>query len=99
MCYDAGSTVNRSETVGLSLHFQFRVYFRSGQYTIIDFNSTVTVVEDKTEEDDGFAVSTTLVAAGVLVNYLGISADDYSKNHASEPINTSQLTVEQEIMS
>ena len=37
------------------------------EYTVIDFNSTVAVVVDTAEEDDdGFAVSNTLVLAGLL---------------------------------
>ena len=58
---------NRSQIVEVRVSI-FDVEFTSEvvEYTIIDFNSTITVVEDKTEADDGFAVSTTLVVAGIL---------------------------------
>ena len=91
--------VNRSETVEVRVSI-FDSEFTSEvvEYTIIDFNSTVTVVEDKTEEDDGFAVSTTLVAAGVLgLIILVLVLMIILRTMRSEPINTSQLTVEQEI--
>tara|TARA_B100000003_G_scaffold96354_1_gene86412 strand:- start:1350 stop:4142 length:2793 start_codon:yes stop_codon:yes gene_type:complete len=90
--------VNRSETVEVRVSI-FDSEFTSEvvEYTIIDFNSTVTVVEDKTEEDDGFAVSTTLVAAGVLgLIILVLVLMIILRTMRSEPINTSQLTVEQE---
>ena len=46
--------VNRSETVEVESPFSIQSLLQVVEYTIIDFNSTVTVVEDKTEEDDGF---------------------------------------------
>ena len=58
---------NRSAIVEVKVTV-FDEDFTSGvvEYTIIDFNNTVTINEESTVEDDGFAVSTTLVAAGVL---------------------------------
>ena len=58
---------NRSAIVEVKVTV-FDEDFTSGvvEYTIIDFNNTVTINEESTAEDDGFAVSTTLVAAGVL---------------------------------
>jgi hypothetical protein len=68
------------------------------EYTIIDFNSTVTVVEDKTEEDDGFAVSTTLVAAGVLgLIIMVLILIILLRTMRSEPVNTSNFTVDEEV--
>ena len=58
---------NRSAIVEVKVTV-FDEDFTSGvvEYTIIDFNNTVTINEESTVEDDGFAVSTTLVAAGIL---------------------------------
>ena len=58
---------NRSAIVEVKVTV-FDEDFNSGvvEYTIIDFNNTVTINEESTVEDEGFAVSTTLVAAGLL---------------------------------
>jgi hypothetical protein len=91
--------VNRSVTVQVRVSI-FDSDFTSAvvEYTIIDFNSTVTVVEDKTEEDDGFAVSTTLVAAGVLgLIIMVLILIILLRAMRSEPVNTSNFTVDEEV--
>ena len=60
--------LNRNQTVEVRVAI-FDSEFESEvvEYTVIDFNSTVAVVVDTAEEDDdGFAVSNTLVLAGLL---------------------------------
>ena len=85
--------VNRSETVEVRVSI-FDSEFTSEvvEYTIIDFNSTVTIVEDKTEEDDGFTVSTTLIAAGVLgLIIMVLVLIIILRTMSSEPIDTTGI--------
>ena len=75
---------NRSATVEIKVTV-FDEDFTSGvvEYTVIDFNSTVSVTEDSKEEEDGFAVSTTLIVAGVLgLIIMVLVTIDYSPNNA-----------------
>ena len=90
---------NRSQIVEVRVSI-FDVEFTSEvvEYTIIDFNSTITVVEDKTDEDDGFAVSTTLVAAGVLgLIIMILILMIMLRAMRSEPVNTRELIVKEEL--
>ena len=68
------------------------------EYTIIDFNSTITVVEDKTEADDGFAVSTTLVVAGILgLIIMILILMIILRAMRSEPVDTREQVVGEEL--
>ena len=91
--------VNRSATVEVRVAI-FDTEFTSEvvEYTIIDFNSTITVVEDTTQDDDAFTVSTTLVAAGVLgLIIMVLVLIIIVRTMRSEPINTDEMRGEQEI--
>ena len=59
--------VNRSQLVEVRVAI-FDAEFTSEvvQYTIIDFNSTISIIVDETQDEDGFSVSITLIAAGLL---------------------------------
>ena len=90
---------NRSQIVEVRVSI-FDVEFTSEvvEYTIIDFNSTITVVEDKTEADDGFAVSTTLVVAGILgLIIMILILMIILRAMRSEPVDTRELVVEEEL--
>ncbi len=86
--------VNRSEIVEVRVSVLDSAFSSEVvEYTIIDFNSTVTVVEDKTEEDDGFTASTTLVAAGVLgLIIMVLVLMIILRTMRNEPIDPNQLT-------
>ena len=91
--------VNRSVTVQVRVSI-FDSEFTSAvvEYTIIDFNSTITVIEDTTDEDDGFAASSTLVAAGVLgLIIMVLILMILLRAMRSEPVNTNQLSVDEEV--
>ena len=90
---------NRSQIVEVRVSI-FDVEFTSEvvEYTIIDFNSTITVVEDKTEADDGFAVSTTLVVAGILgLIIMILILMIILRAMRSEPVDTRELVVGEEL--
>ena len=91
--------VNRSETVEVRVSI-FDSEFTSEvvEYTVIDFNSTVPIAEDKTDEDDGFKVSNTLIASGVLgLIIMVLVLVIILRTMRSEPINTNQLMIENEV--
>ena len=91
--------VNRSETVEVRVSI-FDSEFTSEvvEYTIIDFNSTVTVTEDQTDEDDGFKVSNTLIVSGVLgLIIMVLVLIIILRTMRSEPINTNELMIETEV--
>ncbi|MED6337577.1 MAG: hypothetical protein VYC12_00980, partial [Candidatus Thermoplasmatota archaeon] len=91
--------VNRSETVEIRVAI-FDSEFTSEvvEYTIIDFNSTVPIAEDKTDEDDGFKVSNTLIVSGVLgLLIMVLVLIIILRTMRSEPINTNQLMIETEV--
>ena len=91
--------VNRSVTVQVRVSI-FDSEFTSAvvEYTIIDFNSTITVIEDTTDEDDGFTASSTLVAAGVLgLIIMVLILMILLRAMRSEPVNTNQLSVDEEV--
>ena len=90
---------NRSQIVEVRVSI-FDVEFTSEvvEYTIIDFNSTITVVEDKTEADDGFAVSTTLVVAGILgLIIMILILMIILRAMRSEPVDTREQVVGEEL--
>ncbi|DAC57795.1 MAG TPA: hypothetical protein D7I03_06780 [Candidatus Poseidoniales archaeon] len=91
--------VNRSETVEVRVAI-FDSEFTSEvvEYTIIDFNSTVPIAEDKTDEDDGFKVSNTLIVSGVLgLIIMVLVLIIVLRTMRSEPINTNPLMIETEV--
>ena len=91
--------VNRSVTVQVRVSI-FDSEFTSAvvEYTVIDFNSTVTVIEDTTDEDDGFTASSTLVAAGVLgLIIMVLILMILLRAMRSEPVNTNQLSIDEEV--
>ena len=91
--------VNRNATVQVRVSI-FDSEFTSAvvEYTVIDFNSTVTVIEDTTDEDDGFTASSTLVAAGVLgLIIMVLILMILLRAMRSEPVNTNQLSVDEEV--
>ena len=91
--------VNRSETVEVRVAI-FDSEFTSEvvEYTVIDFNSTVPIAEDKTDEDDGFKVSNTLIVSGVLgLLIMVLVLIIILRTMRSEPINTNQLMIETEV--
>ena len=88
---------NRSATVEIKVTV-FDEDFTSGvvEYTVIDFNSTVSVTVDS-EEEDGFAVSTTLVAAGALgLIIMVLLLLIILRTMRSEPVGSSEVLVENE---
>ena len=89
---------NRSTTVEIKVTV-FDEDFTSGvvEYTVIDFNSTVSVTVDSEEEEDGFAVSTTLVAAGALgLIIMVLLLMIILRTMRSEPVSSSDVLVENE---
>tara|TARA_B100000965_G_scaffold250345_1_gene210511 strand:- start:381 stop:3128 length:2748 start_codon:yes stop_codon:yes gene_type:complete len=91
--------VNRSEIVEVRVAI-FDSEFTSEvvEYTVIDFNSTVPITEDKTDEDDGFKVSNTLIVSGVLgLIIMVLVLIIILRTMRSEPINTNQLMIETEV--
>lgn len=89
---------NRSAIVEVKVTI-FDVEFTSGvvEYTIIDFNSTISVSQEPTDEDEGFAVSTTLVAAGALgLIIMILLLLIIIRTMSSEPVNTTKLVVDDE---
>ena len=89
---------NRSATVEIKVTV-FDEDFTSGvvEYTVIDFNSTVSVTVDSEEEEDGFAVSTTLVAAGALgLIIMVLLLLIILRTMRSEPVSSSDALVENE---
>ena len=89
---------DRSATVEIKVTV-FDEDFTSGvvEYTVIDFNSTVSVTVDSEEEEDGFAVSTTLVAAGALgLIIMVLLLLIILRTMRSEPVSSSDVLVENE---
>ena len=89
---------NRSATVEIKVTV-FDEDFTSGvvEYTVIDFNSTVSVTVDSEEEEDGFAVSTTLVAVGALgLIIMVLLLLIILRTMRSEPVSSSDVLVENE---
>ena len=89
---------NRSATVEIKVTV-FDEDFTSGvvEYTVIDFNSTVSVTVDSEAEEDGFAVSTTLVAAGALgLIIMVLLLLIILRTMRSEPVSSSDVLVENE---
>ena len=90
--------VNRSVTVEIKVTV-FDEDFTAGvvEYTVIDFNSTIAVIVDTADNEDGLAVSTTLVAVGslgliIMVLLLLIIL----RTMRSEPVSNSEILVEAE---
>ena len=91
--------VNRSETVEVRVAISDSEFTSEVvEYTVIDFNSTVPIAEDKTDEDDGFKVSNTLIVSGVLgLIIMVLVLIIILRTMRSEPINTNQLMIETEV--